>query len=175
MENDMKMTKKLCLIILATVTGSAQAASLNSEQFIECFETAFNERINELKDKYEGKDIGICDKMPDHTKTELIDLYSETTPNGGRMYYSAESMGMESVRFHYERLAYDMDCYKTPKFIGTLFVKGLGNALGMYEHTPHQLVEDTFTKILGQDMWSENGSDKFNEHNFDYCLNQQEE
>ena len=161
----------LGILCITLAGGVAHAESIGSREFILCFEKAFNERIQELKAKYKDKDIGICDMMSDKAKVNLINLYSVSTPDLGRAYYSAKSMGKESVRFHFERIQYSLPCYKSDKFIGTAFVKGLGDAIGAYEHTPNQLVTDVFSKILGRDMWAENGSDLFSQHQFEYCRN----
>jgi hypothetical protein len=160
----------IALTVSTFITPFAQA-SIRSKDFIQCFEKALNERIQEIKDEAEvkGKKINICDRMSEKDKIRLIELYTKVGADSELRYYSASSMGAETVRFHFERLMWEVNCYEKPNNIFTAWGRGFSNAIGINKHTDIQLVEDTFSKMLGQDMWEENGADRFSDHDFAYC------
>jgi hypothetical protein len=155
-----------------SLSFQASASSISSDQFIKCYEKAINESIQDFKEIFPKKKV--CEGMTEEEKVLVIDLYSETTPTGGRMYYSAESMGNESVRFHYDRLNWKIDCLDGPNNIFSAWVVGAANAVkdlsGRKTFTNSQIIEDALGKMIGRKMWTENGSDKFSDHTFDYCF-----
>jgi hypothetical protein len=172
----MKSVLRTTLAISAiSLSFQASASSISSDQFIKCYEKAINESIQDFKEIFPKKKI--CEGMTDEEKVLVINLYSETTPTGGRAYYSAESMGNESVRFHYDRLNSKIDCLDGPNILSAWFV-GAANAAkdlsGKKTFTNSQIIEDALGKMIGRKMWTDNGLDKFSEHTFDYCFTNDE-
>ena len=163
-----KLTKTLLLGSTLLMSMSSMAESINSRDFISCFEKAMNERIEEIKEASPG--VTICDSMGDENKQRLTELYTEVTADGELQYYSASSMGLEDVRFHYERVMFDIACYPTPSNILTAWVEGFADAVGLKDHTNFELTKSVFSKMLGRNMWTENGSDLYSEHDFSYCF-----
>lgn len=165
--------KKLLLLPLFLMAQSSFAASINGAKFVRCFEKAMNERIQEIKKEAPKMENKMCDSLSEEAKRRLIDLYTFKGDDGLVHYYSAYAMGEENVRFHHDRVQFELDCYKESKFLGTLFVKRLGQAFkdlgGGKPHHDMQLAEDALSKMLGRAMWTENGSDYFDEHDFAYC------
>jgi hypothetical protein len=150
------MKKLLFLTVSVLLTSQmAMAKNIDSKTFIQCFEKAFNERVAEVKK--ENSKIAMCDGMTDEMRARLIDSYMYTDGRtNSRQYYSI-SDGERTVRFHYERLRHNFDCYDSKWQFPWL------------DHTNLGLLEETFTKILGQDMWTEQGYITFSKQNFDYC------
>lgn len=154
-----------------SLSFQASASSISSDKFIDCYIKAVNETIQEFKEIFPNKKV--CEGMTDEEEIKVINLYSETTVRSGRAYYTAEDMGTVSVRSHYDRLKYEVDCLDGPSNIISAWFIGAGNAVkdlsGRKTFTNLQIVEDALGKMIGRKMWTENGSDKFSDHTFDYC------
>jgi hypothetical protein len=174
----MKSILRTTLAVAAvSLSFQASANSISSDKFIQCYEKAINESIQDFKEIFPNKEV--CDGMTDREKIKVIDLYSETTVNSGRMYYTAADMGEVNVRDHYDRLRWETNCLEGPNNIFTAWVVGAANAVkdlsGKKTFTNLQIVEDAIGKMIGRPMWTENGSDKFSDHTFDYCLDTEED
>ncbi|MBC85675.1 MAG: hypothetical protein CL677_00730 [Bdellovibrionaceae bacterium] len=154
------------LFAMVVVCFALSSFALTGKEFVDCYSKALSERAKEIKAS--DPDIEICSEVSLEDKDKLVELY--TFIHGGQLYYYDESaMGEKSVRFHYERIQFVVECYNNPSNIGSLFIKGLGSAVGVYEHTNMDLSRAAMEKMLGRDLWEENGSEQFSSHAFEYC------
>ena len=150
--------KKLLFLTASVLLTSqmAMAKSIDGRTFVQCFEKAFNERIAEVKEK--SSKIAMCDIMTDEMRAKLLKAY--TYLDGGTsslLYYNKTANGAESVRSHYDVIKYEFECYESSWNMPWL------------DNTNLSLVEETFTKMLGQEMWTNNGSVIFSDLDFNYC------
>lgn len=158
------------LFVVATLLSSQFAfSSINSRDYIDCLEKAMNEEIQVTISEaphlmrecdYANQAQEDCDKLTENHMRRLFDKYAEIGTNGRVIYYSAESMGEYSVRWHYERIWWDLD-----------ILERKWNLPGI-KHTNIKIVERALARMLGvDDMWrgSDNGSAKFAEYDFSYC------
>lgn len=155
---------KLLFIPTLLLSSMVQAGSISGDEFVNCFEKAYNERAAEVIQETRKE----CKDLSQEDKDKLSSFYS-AIQNGQLVYASPKEMGQYSVRYHYEALMYEFGCYPSPSNIGSAWIKGFGSAIGVYKRTNFDFVEEVFTIMLGQEMWTHNGSDLFSEHNFDYC------
>ena len=160
----------LSIIFLSTLSLPA-LASLNSLQFVDCFQKAVNERIVEIQTiaQLEGKQIKICSQLSAKDKGALTHILSYVDERGEHQPYSAGEMGSFKVRDIFEAIAWDVHCYDVPNNIISLWVKGFLDAVNINNHTNLQLVEDAMSKLLSRKMWSENGMDLLSENDLSYC------
>lgn len=141
--------------------------AITGSEFVNCFDKALKERIKEIK--AEDPDVNICNGLSANEKATLFELYSYVDDNGFLRYYGDDAMGEVSVRFHYDRIKWEFECYENPSNIASAWVIGFGSAIGATNRTNIDLAKETMSILLGRDMWTENGSDLFSDHNFDYC------
>lgn len=158
---------KKTLVTLALLGSVNANASISGNEFVNCFRKALKERIAEIKK--ERPDIKICDGLTNAEVARFNQLYGKVYADGKFRFYSERAMGIEDVRFHYDRVKYEFECYERPSNIFSDFVISFGSAIGAHDQTNLDLTVQVMSKMLGRDMWTENGSDLFNEHNFDYC------
>ena len=161
----MNKTKRTVIGILACLIVSPGFA-ITGKEFVDCYDKAMKETIREIKE--ESPKVKICSQMTAKEKDNLYALYSYVD-EGKLHYYNDADMGEVSVRFHYERLMFEVECYDGSSNIFSAWIKGFGDAIGVYNHTNLELANRSMTKLLGRDMWTENGSDTFSEHEFSFC------
>ena len=158
---------KYALVLVTMLTASFSSYALNGKEFVDCYLKAVKERAAEIK--AENPDMELCEDASDDEKGELYRLYSYMGNNGSAYYYSESSMNLESIRFHYERIQWEVECYTPRNNIFSAFGEGLGNAIGIDKHNNMAFARSVMSKVLGRDVWTENGSDMFSEHSFEYC------
>lgn len=153
------------ILSLLLITFSMNSFAITGEEFVNCFEKAINERIQEVRNQYPDQEM--CDQVSSLDIDRIYELYSFI--EGGKLYfYNDREMGAMNVRFHYERIMYEVNCYPRNNLLVAWF-KAFGEAVGVNKHSDFILIEDALTKMLGRKMWTKNGSDKFSEHSFEYC------
>ena len=164
--------KKLFIFPLLLLSQISFASSIDGKDFVDCFEKAINERIEDIKAE-NPKIKNICSSFSDEARRKLDDLYTYKGADRNLHFYDRQAMGYESISFHFERIQFNVNCYKELKFLPILLFKRLGQAVkdaaGGKPHNDMQLVEDAISKMIGRPMWTENGIDQFGEHDFSYC------
>lgn len=160
---------KLALLFILTLTSSA-FAQINSIQFVDCFEKAVNETINEIKADG-GDTTRICDSLSAQQKDIYIAKFTEVK-DGALVSYSAANMAQERVIDLYEYMKDDMKCYSDKmKGGGESLVSALVNSKSYKRNT--NLTEMAINKMINAEMWdsffSPSGYDELGTFDMSYC------
>ena len=152
--------KKLVILIAMSMSFAAHA-SLDSLEFIDCFERAANEVISDIRASNSHSTKRICENLPEKD-LEIIHFKLSYMKDRKIQYYSAEDVGALRVQEMYDYLKNHVNCYSA-------VTKG-GGLIDAMINSPTYHRNLKLTKLIMQKITNgAKSSERISEVDLSYC------